>query len=87
MPKRNTSRATRGPVANSRADAVGYPTAEEINALPEKFRQYIHDLATRPDKTDDLRTIVQLREDREALQRRVEELEAEVASLRRRTGA
>jgi seryl-tRNA synthetase len=58
-----------------------YPTVDEINELPDKFRRYIHDLATRADKTDDLRTIVQLRQDREALQRRVEELEAEVASL------
>ena len=24
-----------------------YPTADEINALPEKFRRYIHDLETR----------------------------------------
>ena len=23
-----------------------YPSAEEINALPEKFRQYIHDLVS-----------------------------------------
>jgi hypothetical protein len=44
-----------------------YPTADEINALSDKFRRYIHDLATRTDKTGDLRTIVQLREDREAL--------------------
>jgi hypothetical protein len=42
---------------------------------------------TRADKTDDLRTIVQLREDREALQKRVEELETGVAWLRVRTGA
>jgi uncharacterized protein YlxW (UPF0749 family) len=48
---------------------------------------YIHDLATRTDKAGDLRTIVQLREDREALQKRVEELDTEVASLRGRRGA
>jgi hypothetical protein len=24
-----------------------YPTVDEINALPERFRQYIHDLETR----------------------------------------
>jgi uncharacterized protein YceH (UPF0502 family) len=65
----------------------GYPTVDEINELPDKFRRYIHDLATRTDKTGDLRTIVQLREDREALQRRVEELEAEVAFLRRKLEA
>jgi hypothetical protein len=27
-----------------------YPSADEINALTENFRQYIHDLETRCDK-------------------------------------
>lgn len=31
--------------------AACYPSADEINALPEKFRRYIHDLETRCDKT------------------------------------
>ena len=55
-----------------------YPTADEINALPEKFRQYIHDLETRCDKSGDVQTMALLREDRDALQRRVEELEAQI---------
>jgi hypothetical protein len=55
-----------------------YPTADEINALPEKFRKYIHDIDTRCDKTGDVQTIALLREDRDALQRRVEELEAQI---------
>ena len=55
-----------------------YPTVDEINALPEKFRQYIHDLETRCDKSGDVQTIALLREDRDALQRRVEELEAQI---------
>ncbi len=55
-----------------------YPTADEINALPEKFRKYIHDIETRCDKTGDVQTIALLREDRDALQRRVEELEAQI---------
>jgi hypothetical protein len=59
-----------------------YPSAEEINALPEKFRQYIHDLVSRCDKSGDVQTIAILREDRDALQRRVEELEAELSQLR-----
>jgi hypothetical protein len=46
-----------------------YPTIDEINALPEKFRQYIHDLDTRCDKSGDVQTIAILREDRDALQR------------------
>jgi hypothetical protein len=55
-----------------------YPTADEINALPEKFRKYIHDIETRCDKTGDVQTIALLREDRDALHRRVEELEAQI---------
>jgi hypothetical protein len=58
-----------------------YPSVAEINALPEKFRQYIHDLETRCDKSGDVQTIAILREDREALQRRVEEPEAQVNLL------
>jgi hypothetical protein len=60
-----------------------YPTVDEINALPEKFRQYIHDLVTRCDKSGDVQTIAILREDRDALQRRVEELEARIAQQER----
>jgi BMFP domain-containing protein YqiC len=44
-----------------------------------KFRQYIHDLETRCDKSEDVQTIAILREDRDALQQRVEELEALIA--------
>ena len=57
------------------------PSADEINALPEKFRRYIHDLETRCDKSGDVQTIALLREDRDALQKRVEELDAEVSRL------
>lgn len=56
-----------------------YPTVEEINALPETFRRYIQDLETRCDKSGYIHTIAILREDRDALQRRVEELEARIA--------
>jgi hypothetical protein len=65
---------------------IDYPTRDEINALPDRFRRYIHDLAIRTDKTDELRTIVHLQDDREALQQRVEELEAELADLRTKLG-
>jgi hypothetical protein len=34
-----------------------YPIVDEINALPEKFRQYIHDLEIRCDKSGDVQTI------------------------------
>ena len=60
-----------------------YPTLEEIDALPEKFRHYIRDLETRCDKSGDVQTIAILREDRDALQRRVEELEARIAQQER----
>lgn len=59
-----------------------YPSADEINALPEKVRLYIHDLETRCDKSGDVQTIAILHEDRDALPRRVEELEAELDRLR-----
>jgi hypothetical protein len=58
---------------------IDLPHRDEINALPEKFRQYIHDLETRCDKSGDVQRIEILREDRDALQQRVEELEARVA--------
>jgi hypothetical protein len=60
-----------------------YPSVDDINALPEKFRQYIHDLETRCDKSGDVQTIALLREDRDALQKRVEELEAVIELLNR----
>ena len=44
--------------------AACYPSADEINALPEKFRRYIHDLETRCEKSGDVQTIALLREDR-----------------------
>jgi hypothetical protein len=40
---------------------------------------YIHDLETRCDKSGEVQTIALLREDRDALQQRVEELEARIA--------
>jgi hypothetical protein len=60
-----------------------YPTVDKINALPQKFRQYIHDLETRCDKSGDVQTIAILREERDALQQRVEELEARIAQQER----
>jgi hypothetical protein len=42
--------------------ATIYPTGDEINALPEKFRQYIHDLISRCDKSGDVQTIDILRD-------------------------
>jgi hypothetical protein len=53
---------------------IGYPTAEEINALEEKLRQSIQTSplgAIRAKMCDPSRA--QLREDRKSLQKRVEE--------------
>jgi len=50
-------------------------TAQEVNSLPEKLRRYIHDLATRSDPAGDIRTIASLTDQRDALVRRVKELE------------
>jgi hypothetical protein len=46
----------------SKRTAACYPSADEINALPEKFRRYIEDLETRCDKSGDVQTIALLRE-------------------------
>ena len=61
--------------------ASTYPTVDEINAPPEKFRRYIHDLETHCDKSGHVQTIALLREDRDALAREVEELKATIALL------
>jgi hypothetical protein len=58
-------------------------SADEINALPEKLRRYIHDLETRCDPAGDIQQIGSLTEQRDALVTRVKELEAE---LRERGG-
>jgi BMFP domain-containing protein YqiC len=58
-----------------RAGRVGHTLKERrVHA----GRQDIHDLVTRCDKGGDVQTIAILREDRDALQRRVEELESEL---------
>ena len=54
-----------GPVMKPSRTASIYPTVDEINTLPEKFRLYIHDLERRCDKSGDVQTIVILSEDRD----------------------
>ena len=53
---------------------IDLPTVGETNSLSEKFQQHNHGLVTRYDKSGDVQTIALLREDRDASQRRVEEL-------------
>lgn len=55
------------------------PTAEAVNALPEPLRRYVHDLETRCDPAGDVQTMAQLRDEKYALTKLVEELETELA--------
>jgi hypothetical protein len=56
-----------------------YPTVDEINALPSKVKRYIHDLEMRINQKGQALTVMQLREERDLLHQRVEELEARIA--------
>jgi hypothetical protein len=60
-----------------------YPTVDEVNALPEKVRRYIHDLETRMSAEGKALDLLELANERDALQRRVDELEAQLALHRR----
>jgi hypothetical protein len=55
------------------------PTMDEINALPRKVKRYIQDLEMRINQNGQALTVTQLREERDLLHRRVEELEARIA--------
>jgi hypothetical protein len=56
-----------------------YPNVDEINVLPSKVKRYIHDLEMRTNQNGQALTVMQLREERDLLHRRVEELEARIA--------
>ena len=60
-----------------------YPAVEDINALPGKVKRYIHDLEMRVNQSGQALTVMQLREERDRLRQRVEELEARVAMQER----
>src|SRR5262249_23131004 len=62
------------------------PTAENVNALPEGIRCYIHDLQTRCDPADDVQRIALQVDTIRGLHSKVRELEAELASVRRKGG-
>lgn len=53
-------------------------TSDEINALPERVRRFIHDLETRCDPAGEVQERWSLREQRDGLVIRVRELEAEL---------
>lgn len=64
------------------AQNYGPTLSAEINALPDRLRQYVHDLETRADPTWDLRRAFAAEENAMALQQRVLELELAIAKLR-----
>src|SRR5215510_12117553 len=58
------------------------PTTEDVNALPEEIRRYIHDLQTRCDPAGNVQTMALQADTIRGLDARVRELEAELASER-----
>ena len=60
------------------------PTAENINALPAGIRRYVHDLETRCDPAGDVQTMALQADTIRGLHAKVRELEAELASVRRK---
>src|SRR5262249_22335329 len=60
------------------------PTAENVNALPEGGRRYVRDLETRCDPAHDMQKMALQADTIGGLDARVRELEAELASERRK---
>lgn len=60
------------------------PTPEQINALPEPLRRYIHDIETVCDPTGMVQQIASLTEQRDGLLMKSKELEGELAKERER---
>ena len=57
------------------------PTADNVNALPEGLRRYVHDLATGCDPAGDVAQLILLKDQRDALVAMVQELKEEVRIL------
>jgi hypothetical protein len=53
------------------------PTAENINALPEPLRRYVHDLESRCDPAGELRELVLLRDENAMLRGAITALDRE----------
>ncbi len=60
------------------------PTAENVNALPEGIRRYVHDLETRCDPAHDVQKMALQADTIRGLDAKVRELEAQLASVRRK---
>jgi hypothetical protein len=54
-------------------------SVDEINLLPDKLRNYVHDVVTRSDPAGDTKEIASLTEQRDALVAKMRELESEIA--------
>src|SRR5215470_5092043 len=61
------------------------PTAENVNALPEGIRRYVHDLETRCDPAGDVQKMALQADTIRGLDAKVRELKAELAEIRPRT--
>ena len=67
------------------AEGAGWlPTAENVNALPQGIRRYVRDLETRCDPAHDVRKTALQADTIRGLDAKVRELEAELASVRRK---
>jgi hypothetical protein len=73
--------ATEEPVAGGEG---WLPTAENVKALPEGIRRYIHDLERRCDPAHDVQKMALQGDTIRGLDAKVRELEAELASVRRK---
>jgi hypothetical protein len=62
------------------------PTPENVNALPEGIRRYVHNLQTRCDPAGDVQTMALQADTIRGLAAKVRELEAELASVQKRNG-
>src|SRR5262245_14748162 len=60
------------------------PTAENVNALPEGIRRYVHDLETRCDPAHDVQKMALQADTIRGLDAKVRELEAQLVAVRQR---
>ena len=60
------------------------PTEENVNALPEGIRRYVHDIETRYDPAHDVQKMALQADTIRGLDAKVQELEAELALVRRK---
>jgi hypothetical protein len=69
--------------AHGSIDKAWTPTAENVNALPDPLRSYIHQLETRCDPSGELRELVLLREENAMLRGVIGRLDREDGSVDR----